>query len=210
MPLVTPLPLGADAEVAELASFFRTTLGFPPNSVLTMQRRPEIARAFIALNRAVMANHGRITSEQKRLVALIASQAAGCRYCQAHTALAAERFGASAERLAALWSYQTSELFTEAEKAAFDLALAGAMQPSGVDADTVERVRRHWDDGELVELMGVIALFGFLNRWNDGMGTTLEEPARQAGATHLAEVDWTPGKHVAALDLSVEPKFVAD
>lgn len=45
MPLVEPLPLGADPEVAELAAFFNTTLGFLPNSVLTMQRRPEIARA---------------------------------------------------------------------------------------------------------------------------------------------------------------------
>ena len=129
MPLVNPLPLGADPEVAGLAQFFNTTLGFPPNSVLTMQRRPEIARAFIALNKAVMANHGRLTSEQKRLVALIASHAAGCRYCQAHTALAAERFGASEARLSALWTYQSSDLFTEADKAAFDLALAGAMQP---------------------------------------------------------------------------------
>ncbi len=195
MPLVTPLPLGADAEVAELADFFNTTLGFPPNSVLTMQRRPEIARAFIALNKAVMTNHGRITSEQKRLVALIASHAAGCRYCQAHTALAAERFGASAERLAALWSYQSSDLFTDAEKSAFDLALAGAMQPSGIDAQLMERVRQHWDDGELVELMGVIALFGFLNRWNDGMGTALEGPAREAGVRHLGSAGWSAGKH---------------
>lgn len=195
MPLVPPLPLGADAEVAELADFFNTTLGFPPNSVLTMQRRPEIARAFIALNKAVMTNHGRITSEQKRLVALIASHAAGCRYCQAHTALAAERFGASAERLAALWSYQSSALFTEAEKAAFDLALAGAMQPSGIEPPLMERVRQHWDDGEIVELMGVIALFGFLNRWNDGMGTVLEGPAREAGARHLASAAWSAGKH---------------
>lgn len=195
MPLVSPLPLGADAEVAELASFFNTTLGFPPNSVLTMQRRPEIARAFIALNKAVMTNDGRITSEQKRLVALIASHAAGCRYCQAHTALAAERFGASSERLAALWSYQTSELFTDAEKAAFDLALAGAMQPSGIEPPLMERVRQHWDDGEIVELMGVIALFGFLNRWNDGMGTVLEGPAREAGARHLGSARWSAGKH---------------
>ena len=117
MPLVEPLPLGADPETAELATFFNTTLGFAPNSVLTMQRRPEIARAFIALNKAVMANHGRITSEQKRLVALIASQAAGCLYCQAHTALAAERFGASQARIEALWTYQRSDLFTDAEKA---------------------------------------------------------------------------------------------
>lgn len=195
MPLVTPLPLGADAEVAELANFFNTTLGFPPNSVLTMQRRPEIARAFIALNKAVMTNDGRITSEQKRLVALIASHAAGCRYCQAHTALAAERFGASTERLAALWSYQSSDLFTEAEKAAFDLALAGAMQPSGIDGSLIERVRQHWDDGEIVELMSVISLFGFLNRWNDGMATTLESPAEEAGSRHLSAFGWDPAKH---------------
>lgn len=195
MPLVTPLPLGADTEVAEFAAFFNTTLGFPPNSILTMQRRPEIACAFIALNKAVMANHGRLTSEQKRLVALIASRAAGCRYCQAHTALAAERFGASAARLEALWTYQSSDLFTQAEKAAFDLALAGAMQPSGIDEALVARVRLHWDDGELVELMGVIALFGFLNRWNDGMGTTLESAAKEAGDRLLVAASWGPGKH---------------
>lgn len=63
-PLVEPLPLGTDPAVEELAKFFNTTLGFPPNSVLTMQRRPEIAAAFIALNKAVMANRGRLTSEQ--------------------------------------------------------------------------------------------------------------------------------------------------
>lgn len=197
MPLVSPLPLGADPEVAELAAFFNTTLGFPPNSVLTMQRRPEIGRAFIALNRAVMANHGRVTSEQKRLVALIASTAAGCRYCQAHTALAAERFGASDARLAEVWSYQSSDLFSQAEKAAFDLALAGAAQPSAIDETLAQRVRAHWDDGEIVELMGVVALFGFLNRWNDGMGTPLEPEARAAGERSLTGVAWDTGKHGA-------------
>jgi len=195
MALVSPLPLGADPDVAELAAFFNTTLGFPPNSVLTMQRRPEIARAFIALNRAVMTNHGRVTSEQKRLVALIASTAAGCRYCQAHTALAAERFGATDERLDAVWTYQSSPLFSEGEKAALDLALAGAAQPSAIDPELVERVRTHWDDGEIVELMGVIALFGFLNRWNDGMGTSLEEGAEAAGERRLTDNGWSPGKH---------------
>jgi len=198
MPLVEPLPLGADPETAELATFFNTTLGFAPNSVLTMQRRPEIARAFIALNKAVMANHGRITSEQKRLVALIASQAAGCLYCQAHTALAAERFGASQARIEALWTYQRSDLFTDAEKAAFDLALAGATQPSAIDDALITRVRGYWDEGELVELMGVISLFGFLNRWNDGMGTLIEPAAKAAGARSLGAVSWRAGKHADA------------
>ena len=56
MPLVNPLPADTDAEVGELAKFFNETLGFCPNSVLTMQRRPAIAKAFIGLNTAVMEN----------------------------------------------------------------------------------------------------------------------------------------------------------
>lgn len=195
MPLVDPLPLGHDPDVADLATFFNTTLGFPPNSVLTMQRRPDIARAFIGLNRAVMANHGRVTSEVKRLVALLSSTVAGCRYCQAHTALAAERFGSTPERLGDIWTYETSPHFTDAEKAAFDLALAGSRQPSGVDAELKARLRAHWDDGEIVELMGVVALFGFLNRWNDGMGTTLEAGAAVAGEAWVSVRGWTAGKH---------------
>jgi uncharacterized peroxidase-related enzyme len=195
MPFVDPLPLGEDEEVAQLAVFFTTTLGFPPNSVLTMQRRPQIARAFIALNKAVMTNEGRVTSEQKRLVALIASSAAGCRYCQAHTALAAERFGASKQRLNDIWSWQTSSAFTEAEKAAFELALAGAQQPSAIEEPLISRVRAFWDEGEIVELMGVIALFGFLNRWNDGMGTAIEDSARAAGERLSPKARWRSGKH---------------
>ena len=99
MPFVAPLPPDHDPETKQLAEFFNETLGFCPNSVLTMQRRPAIARAFIQLNMAVMANEGRVTSALKRLVGYVASHAAGCRYCQAHTIRAAERYGAEAEQM---------------------------------------------------------------------------------------------------------------
>ena len=195
MPLVTPLAAGTSAEVDELARFFGETLGFTPNSVLTMQRRPAIAKAFINLNKAVMANEGRLTSEQKRLIGLLASSVAGCRYCQAHTALAAERYGASVERLEAVWTYATSPLFSEAERAAFDFAVAAASVPNAVTPEVGARLREHWDEGEIVEMLGVIALFGFLNRWNDSMATTLEEGAAAMGERQLARHGWTRGKH---------------
>ena len=197
MPLVQPLPADHSAEVAQVARFFESTLGFPPNSVLTMQRRPEIAKAFTHLNRAVMDNGGRVTSEQKRLVGYLASANAGCRYCEAHTALAAKRFGASDERLAALWSFRESPLFTPAEKAAFEFALAASSVPNAVDATIANELRQHWSDDEIVEILGVVALFGFLNRWNDSMGTALEPPAADVAAAHLAVRGWQPGKHGA-------------
>lgn len=195
MALVSPLEKGTSTEVDTLAAFFNETLGFTPNSVLTMQRRPEIAAAFINLNRAVMANAGRVTSEQKRLIGHLASLSAGCRYCQAHTVLAAKRYGASDERLQALWEYRDSPLFTPAERAAFDFAVAASAVPNAVDGAVGDALRAHWTDAEIVEILGVVALFGFLNRWNDSMGTALEPDARQLATEQLADRGWSPGKH---------------
>ena len=107
MPLVTPLSADHDPETRELAEFFNETLGFCPNSVLTMQRRPAISKAFINLNKAVMANEGRVTSALKRMIAWVSSNATGCRYCQAHAIRAAERYGAEQEQLDNIWEYRT-------------------------------------------------------------------------------------------------------
>jgi uncharacterized peroxidase-related enzyme len=199
MPLVAPLPADHDPQIRELARFFEGTLGFAPNSVLTMMRRPALARAFTELNRAVMHNEGRVTSELKRLIGHVASRAAGCRYCQAHTIRAAARFGeaegADARRLDEVWQFRTSALFSAAERAALEFALAAASVPGAVDEPIAAELRRHWDDGEIVEITGVVALFGFLNRWNDAMATSLEAPAAADGQRWLAATGWSTGKH---------------
>jgi len=191
MPLVDPLPEDHDPELVDLIQFFRGPLGTVPNSVLTMQRRPKIARAFTELNKAVMENGGRVTAEQKRLIGFVASHAAGCRYCEAHTILAAERFGATAERMNAVWDYAASPLFTAAEKAAFDFALAAASIPNAVTPEIAAALKANWTDDEIVEILGVVALFGFLNRWNDSMGTTLEPIGIAAGDKNLAGRGWS-------------------
>ncbi len=195
MPFIAPLPADANTEVADLARFFNETLGFCPNSVLTMSHRPAIAKAFIQLNIAVMANHGRVTSALKRLIAYVSSHATGCRYCQAHTIRAAERYGAPDEQLANIWQFRTHPAFNAAERAALELSLAASAVPNAVDDTIQAEMKKHWDEGEIVEIMGVIALFGYLNRWNDSMATTLEEGAIASGESLLATDGWTTGKH---------------
>ncbi|WP_340076944.1 carboxymuconolactone decarboxylase family protein [Leptobacterium sp. I13] len=196
MPLVTPLSSDANPEVKKLAEFFNETLGFCPNSVLTMQIRPEIARSFINLNMAVMENHGRVSSALKRMIAWVSSNATGCRYCQAHAIRAAERYGAEQEQLDNIWEYKTHPAFSEAERAALDFALAASLVPNQVDETTKSRLYEHWDEGEIVEMLGVISLFGYLNRWNDSMGTTLEDDAIESGKQYLDKNGWDVGKHV--------------
>ena len=195
MPLVTPLSSEQDLETKELAEFFNETLGFCPNSVLTMQRRPAISKAFINLNKAVMANEGRVTSSLKRMIAWVSSNATGCRYCQAHAIRAAERYGAAQEQLDNIWEYKTHAAFSEAERAALDFSLAASMVPNAVDAKIKETLYTYWDEGEIVEMLGVISLFGYLNRWNDSMGTSLEEDAIESGNQFLGKNGFEVGKH---------------
>jgi uncharacterized peroxidase-related enzyme len=193
MPIVKPGAELHSPALQKLAELFNETLGFCPNSVLTMQKKPELAEAFVNLNIAVMQNNGKITSEQKRLFAFLSSATTGCRYCQAHTILAAERYGASKERLESIWEFENQDCYSEAEKAAFRFVVAASKVPVAVTSEIEEGLKCFWSDDEIVEIMGVVALFGYLNRWNDVMGTTLEAPAQETASRIFS--NWNKGKH---------------
>ena len=160
-----------------------------------MQHRPAISKAFINLNKAVMANEGRVTSALKRMIAWVSSNATGCRYCQAHAIRAAERYGAEQEQLDNIWEYRTHPAFSEAERAALDFSLAASQVPNTVNASIKARLHEHWNDGEIVEMLGVISLFGYLNRWNDSMGTSIEDGAVESADQYLGKYGWEKGKH---------------
>jgi uncharacterized peroxidase-related enzyme len=194
-PLVSPITEQNDQRFNDLVQFFNETLGFCPNSVRTMYHRPEIAYAFIALNKAVMENRGRVSSALKRLIGYISSNVAGCRYCQAHTIRAAERYGAEQVQLENIWEFKTHPAFSEAERAALEFAWASSIIPNAVDDAIATKLRQYWDEGEIVEILGVVALFGYLNRWNDSMGTELEGGAIASGEKFLGKNGWTVGKH---------------
>lgn len=160
-----------------------------------MHHRPQIAYAFIEMNKAVMENHGKVTSALKRMIAYISSNTAGCRYCQAHAIRGAERYGSEQEKLENIWEYRTHSAFSDSEKAALDFAFASPTVPNSVNDDIAENLRKHWNDGEIVEITGVIALFGYLNHWNDSMGTEIENGAVESGEKYLSKKGWTEGKH---------------
>ncbi|MEM1431526.1 MAG: carboxymuconolactone decarboxylase family protein [Pseudomonadota bacterium] len=198
MALVDPLSEEEMApDLREAVQFFKGPLGVIPNSVRTMAHRPDIARAFTALNIAVMRSDGPVTAEFKRLLGYISSFASGCRYCQAHMMLASERFGASEGRMEEVWTFEDSAHFTEAEKAALAFAQAATQVPNAVTPEIEQRLRDSWAPGDIVEIMGVIALFGYLNRWNDSMGSALEDLPRETAETRLVrQSGWEIGKHV--------------
>jgi uncharacterized peroxidase-related enzyme len=194
MPRIEPL---AREELAQFEPLFKLVeggMGFVPNSMFTMGRRPELLQAFAGLAGPIL-NGGTLPTELKQLVAFVASNAAGCRYCQAHTAHSAERAGASAEKIAAAFEFETSPLFSERERAALQLARHAALCPNAAEDSHFEELRKHFSEDEILDIVAVIALFGYLNRWNDTLATTLESSPLSFGQTHLAGGGWQVGNH---------------
>lgn len=196
MTRLAPLPQQENSPLQTAFDSYRRTLGFVPNSVLIMQRRPKMVAALSQLAAAIWDKESTVDIGFKRLLAHMASRAHGCQYCMAHTAGAALRLGVDAAKLEQLWDYQTSALFSPAERVAVDFAIAAGSVPNAVDDPLFARMKQFWSDDDIVEITGVIALFGFMNRWNDTMATPLEEEPAEVGEKYLAKRGWTGGKHV--------------
>jgi len=194
MPHLPPLSRDAVPEFKERFDHYENTRGFIPNSILTMSRRPAIAAAFMQLNKVVL-YEGTVDEELKMLVSLIASQAAGCLYCQAHMANLSSIYQASDKKIAAVWEFDSSDLFSDAERAALRLAVNASLIPNQATQKDFDELAKYFDDGQIVELVASIALFGYLNRWNDTMATGLEEHAAKVADRTIGDGGWEAGKH---------------
>jgi uncharacterized peroxidase-related enzyme len=197
MARLQPLPPDASPELKPHFDFFLGTLGFTPNSVLTMQRKPKLAQALAVMNAAVMDPEGDVDLGFRRLVGHVVSKVSGCLYCQAHTLLGAKNFGVSDAKLADVWTYASSPHYSAKERLALDFAVAASSQPNAVTDAQFAELQQHWSDGEIVELLGVVAMFAFLNRWNDTMATPLEAVPIALALDTLGARGWNPGKHGA-------------
>ncbi|MFI4927062.1 MAG: carboxymuconolactone decarboxylase family protein [Burkholderiales bacterium] len=189
-----PLEQVQEADIRERFEHYRRTRGFTPNSIMTMVRRPEIVRAFMALNQAVL-YEGTVPRQTKMLVSLASSYAAGCLYCQSHMANLSSLYEAPDEKIAALWNFEENELFSPAERAALRLAFKAGRQPNEATQADFDELKQHYDEGQIVEIVASIALFGYLNRWNDTMATALEPLAVDVAQRAIGPVGWEPGKH---------------
>jgi alkylhydroperoxidase family enzyme len=194
MARIEPLPPEQLTDHAERFALVESFMGFVPNSMQTMARIPGLVEAFGDLGGVVLANP-RLPVGLTQMVAHVASNAAGCRYCQAHTAHTAGKFGVPDEKLADLWNWEESEHFDDAERAALTLAFhAGSVPNVATEADFAE-LRQHFDDDQIAGLVAVISLFGYLNRWNDTTATELEDIPSVFGQRVLATNGWESGKH---------------
>ena len=194
-PRLHPLKREDVPELEEYLRTFERRMGFVPNSILTMARRPKIVKALAALGQAIYdVEGGVLPMGLKSMVAELSSRSTGCLYCQAHFSTNMSRMDVADERFEALWDFRTNNLFSAAEKAAFEFAVAASMVPNAVTDDHFLELRQHYTEEQIVELLATIGYVGYLNRWNDSMATPLEDfPSRFAKARFGER--WDKGKH---------------
>ncbi|WP_419552949.1 carboxymuconolactone decarboxylase family protein [Candidatus Poriferisodalis sp.] len=191
---VQPLKREDLPQFEEIFNMIDAHMGFLPTSLLTMGRVPEVLGGFLALGGAILQNPV-VDRELKSLVSHAASAANGCRYCQAHTGATAAQQGTDPVRVAAVWEFETSDLFTPAERAALRLAFHSGSSPNAATAEDFEECRKYYSEEQIVAIVAVCALFGYLNRWNDTMATQLESEPSEFGTDHLTAVGWQIGRH---------------
>jgi alkylhydroperoxidase family enzyme len=81
----------------------------------------------------------------------------------------ARRHGWSEEQLNDLVNFRNRSDFTDAEKAALELAERLTLDSNRVDDEFWSELRKHYDEGEIVELLAAIGLFNYFNRFNNAL-----------------------------------------
>lgn len=176
MTRLEPAEISANHPSEAIVQMAEDTWGFVPNSITVLAHKPAVLRAVNDLVMEIMVKPGEVDEQLKWLVAHVTSRAAGCRYCSTHTAyFGPQRSEIPQEKIEDVWSFETSAHFDESERAALRVARGAGLSPNEVTDDDFADLRRHFSPQQIVEIMSVVSLFGFFNRWNDTFGTDLED-----------------------------------
>lgn len=193
MPRIEPLPIESLPEYQDIFQGMVDSIGYVPNSFLTMARDPLLIKAVGAMSDAAWYSTA-VSEKLRRLVTYSYSQFSRSFYSSAHCACGAPELGLSLEKILAINDYETSELFDDAERALLRVCRHAARIPGEVtDADMAE-LALHYSQEERLTIVSMICFMAYLNKWNEIVGTTLEDIPEQWAREHLEPVGWRSAK----------------
>jgi AhpD family alkylhydroperoxidase len=130
--------------------------------------QPKMMMGMGRFNQAI--RKGKTVDERLRnLVELKGAQMIGCEFCVDLGSQICRNSGFSDEELLALPRYQSSDLFTDREKAALDYTVAVMRTPVEVTDELFARVRSYFDERQLVEITALLTLVN-VDRFNAAFG----------------------------------------
>lgn len=136
---------------------------------------PEIAEKMWDIFFEIL-KEGQVDWYTKELLILKSTKMGDCLYCVTQHEVVSERLGVSREKQADIVGvgYRTSPHYDEAEVAILDLCAQVVIDPENIPGETWERVRAHYDDGQIVEILATIGAYLQVSKFGDAMGVELE------------------------------------
>ena len=182
-------PRESFVDLQDTFKMIESFMGYLPNSHLSMAKNPNLNDGFSALAGTIFGSK-HLGMDLVNLIALASSLSSGCKYCQAHTSHGASRAGVNSEKIAEILKFKESDQFSSSEKAALDLAFAAGVTPNASKKEHFIELKKYFSDEAIIDIVAVIALFGFLNRWNDTLGTKLEDVPKEFVEKELRPLGW--------------------
>ncbi|MFU8840118.1 MAG: carboxymuconolactone decarboxylase family protein [Nitriliruptoraceae bacterium] len=137
---------------------------------------PEIARPMWQVYFDILQD-GQIPWVDKELLILKSTKMGDCLYCVTQHEVVAGRLGVTPQKQADIVGveYRTSPHYTPAEVAILDLCSHVVLDPERIPAEVWRRVREHYDDGQIVEVVATIGAYLQVSKFGDALGVQLEE-----------------------------------
>jgi AhpD family alkylhydroperoxidase len=130
---------------------------------------PVLFKGYAKLEQATAKLH-RLDKRLHALAELKAATLTHCEFCIDMGSVISRRWGLTDEELLDLPGYQTSPLFSELDKLVLDYAVGMTRTPADVSDALFDKLRRHLDDGQIVELTHHVALENMRGRFNLALG----------------------------------------
>lgn len=148
--------------------------------------RPRMLIGYGMLEKAI-ASKPRVDERLRALAVLKSAVMQGCEMCQDIGSHEARGAGITEEQLLELHRYRDSEHFDETERLVLDLAVGMTVTPVQVSDELFAALQERFDDGQLVELVNLLAVENLRSRFNatfaigstgfsDGMSCARMEP----------------------------------
>jgi uncharacterized peroxidase-related enzyme len=159
--------------------YYRSRMGFLPNTIKLYLHTPWIAEHLFRLNNALMRDERGLLSEHfKYRLALVASRDNECEYCTAHhVATLRARWGDEEHAVESVLKLEDAR--DEREAAAFEFVHQASLDPAGVTDELRARLAAHYSPGEIMEIVQVIGFWKMYNTMHTAMAAPLEDPVRE-------------------------------
>jgi len=163
-PFVKMIEEPQSEEAKNLFNAMRDNQGAVPKWMKVMANNEDIMLPFFGMFKKIM-DETPLPSDLKWKLAYKISEINECSYCVSVAKQKLEGFGISENALETL-----DEGLTERELLAMQYAIETNNNAFKIDPKLIDAVKKEFSDAEMVELVSVVGLFNFINRFNDSLG----------------------------------------